>query len=534
MTLRQKILVKDGVLFVSLLLMISSALWGFWRQHQHVQASLTEYRALQQVEQAAGSLSKFQQTVRTGNPKAPQSVGYLRDSLNTLRNYLLVLNIYNVVLPPEITRDLQNQAHQKTYALTNQMEKMVTQLAPVDASPAASDLTPSALADTTDHSVQELSTLQTICSGFVNRTQLAAAQDLQIAVILVGSIAFFMVCTALSSSLWQYRKIIVPLQGLREWCRRAAGSDFSVPYQPPPEREFQELGGDVNKMAEELDAFHRRLEAMVESKSRELVRSERLASVGYLAAGVAHEINNPLSVMAGYAELSLKRLRKTTQSATSTDLSKFASIIRSEAFRCKQITQKLLSLAKGNSDVREIMSLADAANDVSTMVRGLKSFRGKQLLVALDADERLHVQANLTEMKQVLLNLVINAIEAVPETTGEIVIDGRRTGDWVELDVIDNGRGMTAETLERVFEPFFTNKRGAGNPGTGLGLSVTHAIVTHHGGQISAYSDGLDMGSRFTIRIPAVNPAQDAPAKTTQGQDAGKTEFRTSSTEAVV
>jgi len=529
MSLRRKILVKDGVLLLSLLLLIGSALWGFWRQYGHVQASLKEYRALQQVEQAANSLSKFQLAVRAGDAASPRSISHLHDALMALRQYLLVLNVYNAVLPPEITVDLQNQAHLKTYSLASDLENLAAQLDPtaIDIPPKPMD--PAAITAMTDHSVQELSSLQTTCSGFVNRTQLAAAQDLRVAIIAVGTLALFMVFTALISSLWQYRKIILPLQGLREWCKRAAESDFSVPYQPPVELEFQELGGDVNRMAAELSAFHRRLEAMVQAKSRELVRSERLASVGYLAAGVAHEINNPLNVMSGYAELSLKRLQKAAPGANSDDLAKFVSIIRSEAFRCKQITQKLLSLAKGNGDVREIMSLSDAANDIAVMVRGLKSFRRKQLKVALDSDEPLYVRANLTEMKQVLLNLVINAIEAVPEETGQIIIAGRRSDQWVELDVSDNGRGMSAQTLERVFEPFFTNKRGAGNPGTGLGLSVTHAIITDHGGEISAHSDGLDRGSRFTIRIRVASPAVDEMKQTTSNTIA-----RPSATEAVV
>jgi signal transduction histidine kinase len=107
-------------------------------------------------------------------------------------------------------------------------------------------------------------------------------------------------------------------------------------------------------------------------------------------------------------------------------------------------------------------------------------------------------------MTQVLLNLIINAIEAVEAETGNVVVEGRRIADWVQVEVSDNGRGMSAETVDRVFEPFFTNKRGAGEPGTGLGLSITHAIITHHGGEILVHSDGPSRGSRFTVRLPAV------------------------------
>ena len=216
--------------------------------------------------------------------------------------------------------------------------------------------------------------------------------------------------------------------------------------------------------------------------------------------------------MSGYAELSLKRLRRTAPDSGDPEISKHLSIIRSEAFRCKEITHKLLSLARGNGDIREVISLTDAAIEVSTMVRGLKSFRNKQLRLKLDRDAPLFVRANLTEMKQVLLNLTINAIEAVTENTGTVVIDGRNTLGWIELEVSDNGRGMSHETMGRVFEPFFTNKRGVGEPGTGLGLSITHAIITHHGGEIRAHSDGPNRGSRFTIRFPAAVPPGIPPA----------------------
>jgi two-component system NtrC family sensor kinase len=270
----------------------------------------------------------------------------------------------------------------------------------------------------------------------------------------------------------------------------------------------------VNRMALALEAFSRKMESMVESKSRDLVRSERLASVGYLAAGVAHEINNPLNIMSGYAELTIKRLRRLGQSQTDEEVIQHLSIIRGEAFRCKEITQKLLSLAKGNGDVREAVSVADAVADVVTLVRGLKGIRNKQLLITIPSEEPLVVMANQTEIKQVLLNLMINAIEAVVDHTGRISIEGCRAGDWIEIKVTDNGRGMSTETRERVFEPFFTNKRGAGDPGTGLGLSITHAIVTHHGGEIIASSDGADRGSRFTIRLPAASSQMPLPRKT--------------------
>jgi signal transduction histidine kinase len=259
-------------------------------------------------------------------------------------------------------------------------------------------------------------------------------------------------------------------------------------------------------MAEELDEFYCRLEDQVRTKSRELVQSERLASVGFLAAGVAHEINNPLNIISGYAELTSRQMdpaRGPMTPESSREARESVRIIRDEAFRCKEITEKLLSLARTGSNGRQPLDLSDVARDVASMTRGLQNYKDRRLTVKFDPAEPLEVQANLTEMKQVLLNLTINALESTEPVAGEVSIEGRRTRDWIELQVNDNGRGMGPEVLRHVFEPFFTVRRGPNARGTGLGLSITHAIVESHGGRIYAESDGPGLGARFTICLPA-------------------------------
>jgi signal transduction histidine kinase len=269
----------------------------------------------------------------------------------------------------------------------------------------------------------------------------------------------------------------------------------------------------------DLAGLYRGLEEKVIQRSRELVRSERLASVGFLAAGVAHEINNPLSVISGYAELAstkLERVLNSDEGRGSSDEAAAAAeaealgaaldaqtIIRDEAFRCKEITGRLLSLARGGSDSRQPLQMSAVAEQVATLTHGLRNYRDRTIRLNFQPDEPLDVLANPVEMKQVLLNLTVNALEASP-AAGEVRIGGRRVGDWIELSVEDNGRGMSAETLEQIFEPFFTAKRGAGEPGTGLGLSITHAIVENHGGQVRAESAGPGKGSKFVISLPVM------------------------------
>jgi two-component system NtrC family sensor kinase len=510
MSLRRKILVKDSLLLLALLLTLGGALWGLHRQQEHVRASLGEIAALQRVQVAGTRLAAYQQAVHAGRARDPLAIADLRAAVLAMGEYKAMVSQYNSVLPPEIAPDLQSSVKAKTKSLVSGLVHLTMQVDPPSAR-AALPADPADLSSEVDAVSRQLSDLLETCNGFVHETQVASDRDLKLTIAAIAAGAVSIVVMAVAASFWQYWQVIVPLHRLRAWCRSAAGGEFPTPYEASDDREFQDLGRDVNKMAAELTAFHRRLEAMVAAKSRELVRSERLASVGYLAAGVAHEINSPLNIMSGYAELTLKRLGRLAPGAADADIAKYMTIIRSEAFRCKDITQKLLSLAKGNGDIREPISLAQIAAEVSTMVEGLKAFRGKRLDIEIDPDEPLTVCANPAEMKQVLLNLVINAIEAVVPDVGWVKVTGHRSGELVELEVSDNGRGMAHDTLERAFEPFFTNKRGAGDPGTWLGLSITYAIVADHGGSIAAYSEGPGRGSRFIVRLPAIVPVAAAP-----------------------
>ena len=326
----------------------------------------------------------------------------------------------------------------------------------------------------------------------------------------------------------QYRVLVRPLVRLRDDMRRSASSEYRAPVKSEGDGEFREVAAYFNGLARELAELYRGLEEKVIARSRELVRSERLASVGFLAAGVAHEINNPLSVISGYAELSTKNLRhvlngpgESVNGSSGGEEGEFSEmkakaeaealsgvldaqrIIREEAFRCKEITGRLLSLARRGTDCREMLRINVVAEQVTVLVKGLRNYRDRRITLAFEHAEGMEVLANATEMKQVLLNLTVNALEASAGQAGDVSIGGKRCGEWVECYVEDRGKGMTREMLEQIFEPFFTAKRGVGEPGTGLGLSITHAIVENHGGSIRAESDGPGHGSRFTVRLPA-------------------------------
>jgi signal transduction histidine kinase len=339
-----------------------------------------------------------------------------------------------------------------------------------------------------------------------------------------------MTFAAVLISLWLYRAVMGPLQVLRRGVRTIARGKFTDRLDPRGDREFQELARDFNQMAGELDDLYRELEAKVAAKSKELVRSERLASVGFLAAGVAHEINNPLGIISGYAELSMRKLRHQIASAGAADSPalpaapaqatlKALQVICDEAFRCKQIIEKLLGLARGGlrgpdggeaADERKPVSLTKVARDVIDLVQGLPRYRDRRVELHTNgssADAATMVNGNETELKQVVLNLVINALEATEGRTGHVHIELHRDDKSIQLIVRDNGKGMSPQTLDRLFEPFYTDKRGGGEGearGTGLGLSISHAIIQQHGGAIHAASEGPGKGSTLTVELPAM------------------------------
>jgi signal transduction histidine kinase len=304
----------------------------------------------------------------------------------------------------------------------------------------------------------------------------------------------------------QYRSVVTPLGRLRAAATRMASGRLSERVElgsRAPAAEFAELADDFNRMARDLEALYRDLEAKVAAKSRELVRSERLASVGYLAAGVAHEINNPLSVITGYGERAIQKIEHADINGDAATLAlKSLRVMCEEAYRCKAITDKLLSLARPGEETRGSVSLAALASEVVSLLEAHPARRDRGLTLRVDADPVVH--ASGAELKQVLLNLALNALEAVPVGTGQVNITVGGDGNGVaRISVSDNGRGMTPQTLERVFEPFFTEKRGTPqSAGTGLGLSISHAIVESHGGRLVARSEGPGRGSEFTVELP--------------------------------
>ena len=304
-----------------------------------------------------------------------------------------------------------------------------------------------------------------------------------------------------------HRWVLYPVRLLQRGVRRVAFGAFDYKIDLKTGDEMQALAEAFNDMTARLSVTYADLERQVRERSRQLVRSERLAGVGFLAAGVAHEINNPLASIAFCSEALEHRLGpildRLGDGPDAKVVRNYLRMIQEEAFRCKSITEKLLDFSRCAEIQRERTDLAGLIQGVVEMIRHMGKYRGKQIVFQPKEAVMAHVDSQ--EIKQVVLNLVVNALDSMAPD-GTLRIDLRYTGGMAEIVFADNGCGMTPEVLENIFEPFYTKRRVG--KGTGLGLSITHRIVSQHHGEITASSPGEDQGSTFVVRLP-VRPAED-------------------------
>lgn len=296
-----------------------------------------------------------------------------------------------------------------------------------------------------------------------------------------------------------YQWIFRPLGVLIGGSRRVACGEFGHRIHLDTQDEMAELGEAMNQMTARFQAIRDDLDRQVQERTKQVVRSEQLASVGFLAAGVAHEINNPLASIALCAESLEQRLAGVLDPSCPDHevVRHYLQMIQSEAFRCKEITEKLLDFSRMGQSQRQDTDLVALVQGVVEMLGHLGKYQRKRL--ELHALGPVIVAINPQEIKQVVLNLLTNALDSVDEG-GWVRVAIHQQEGMAELAVVDNGCGMSAEVLEHVFEPFFTRRRQG--QGTGLGLSISYRIVSDHGGTITAESAGPGQGATFRVRLP--------------------------------
>lgn len=320
------------------------------------------------------------------------------------------------------------------------------------------------------------------------RGMIVAVTATIIAIVLLLTLLYYF-------RVWVFR----PIKSLQRGVKRVKGGDFDHPISIQSKDELEELANEFNAMTARLRDIYKDLANQVNERSRQLVRSERMVSVGFLAAGVAHEINNPLHSISLYSEALERRVGDVTQrlpQETTQEIHNYLRVIQQEAFRCKDITKKLLDFSRPGEQKRERIDLGKLIEDVIHVAKPLPNARGKTIQYT---PAYLVAAVSPPDLKSVVLNLIVNALDSMDEG-GTLAVSLESASGQALLSFRDTGCGMTQDVLENIFEPFFTRKR-TGN-GTGLGLSISHQIIDSHGGQITAESGGPGRGSTFTVRLP--------------------------------
>ena len=339
---------------------------------------------------------------------------------------------------------------------------------------------------------------------------------LGIAGFSLGFIAF----AALLVGFFVHRLVYLPLRDLESGAQRLSTGDLDQAIPVRSGDEFGKLAASFNVMTgalrnsrAELRDWGHTLEQKVERRTQELrsaqaetMRGEKLASVGLLASGVAHELNNPLTGILTFSHLVRQKMPDKSTDADDMDL-----VIR-ETKRCAAIIKRLLDFAREKLPEKKFTDLNQVIDDTVRIVEQPAHLRDIEITVHLDRTlPPIWIDAD--QIKQVIMNMLVNAQHAVEEK-GSITVSTRRSLDprapasepkpMVEISIVDTGCGIPEANLRRIFDPFFTSKDVG--KGTGLGLSVSHGIVEAHGGLIEVESK-VGEGSTFRVLLPLTPPS---------------------------
>jgi two-component system NtrC family sensor kinase len=311
------------------------------------------------------------------------------------------------------------------------------------------------------------------------------------------------------ASIYQSKKISKPLKELEEVANKIAGGDYTQEVFVTAPREIEHLAASLNQMAKELEKekqeledWGKTLEVKVSERTEEikkihsqLFRSEKLASMGKLAAGIAHEINNPLTGILTNSSLLLEDL--------SPDDPRYedVEVIVKETIRCREIVKRLLDFAKQTKPMKQITNVNNLIDNIILLVRNQATFRNIEIIKNSD-DTVPEIMADTDQIQQVFINLILNAADAMPKG-GTLTINSKlvNNGEFLSIQFTDTGQGIPEPMRGKIFDPFFTTKE----QGTGLGLSISYGIIEQHGGTINVESK-VGEGSTFIIQLPIISP----------------------------
>jgi two-component system NtrC family sensor kinase len=287
-------------------------------------------------------------------------------------------------------------------------------------------------------------------------------------------------------------------------------------------RTFNEMITSLRHSRDEIEQYNRTLEGKIIDRTRQLeeaqnalIQSEKMSAIGQLAAGVAHELNNPLGGILGYAQFTLEKLQKNDPAKTTSreveSYVRYVTDIEVQARRCKQIVQNLLRFSRSSRTLDlEPVDLNKIIEETMTFMEHQLHMNQIELKLELEPALPL-VQGNAGQLQQVFTNLLINAMHASKPGTSLLIVSRfspsvGEFGGAVELQFVDQGHGIAAENIKKIFEPFFTTKEIG--KGTGLGLSISYGIIKEHGGEITVTSV-VGQGTTFTVVLPVQKPVTD-------------------------
>lgn len=321
--------------------------------------------------------------------------------------------------------------------------------------------------------------------------------------VVVNLLVALSCCGALAVLLSRWI-VATPVNLLIEKARRVARGDFSSPLTLRRADEFQRLAKEMNAMCDALARAKEEVASEVRARQlalEQLRHADRLSTVGRLAAGIAHELGTPLSIVSGHAEMIANREVEGAKVIAS------ATIIDREARRIAGIVRSLLGFARRKGPEGGSCEVTEVAARCLSLFQPMAQKVGIQLELQRSADCRATIDQD--SLQQVMTNLLSNSIQAI-ESRGAIEVKvgveeaqppepNSKPRAFVRIDVADTGKGMNADVLPHIFEPFFSTKGSV--DGTGLGLSVVHGIVRDHGGFLSVTSEP-GKGARFSVFLP--------------------------------
>jgi PAS domain S-box-containing protein len=277
---------------------------------------------------------------------------------------------------------------------------------------------------------------------------------------------------------------------------KPAAADF---YESHLERYLRESTSPIfNEKGEVIGTVHIARDITEQKQqSARLMLADRLASLGELAAGTAHELNNPLTSVIGFSQLLMEK-------DIPDDVREDVKLICNEAQRAAGVTKNLLTFARKHAPVKQLTQINNVIEDVLKLrayEQKVNSIEGKKRL----APDLPEIMVDYSQMQQVFINIIINAeyFMSLAHNKGTLTITTKKHNNSVMISIADDGPGIPEENLSRIFDPFFTTKEAG--KGTGLGLSICHGIVAEHGGQIYAKSQ-LGKGATFVVELPIISP----------------------------